>query len=94
MKFEQLQRYLNRDEERPELDLYDAVNALVVILDQEGRIVLFNKASEDVTGYSTAEVLGKLVWDIFLLPEEREPVKRCSMILRVLLVFRFTIIIG
>lgn len=51
------------------------VGSLVVVLDQEGRIAQFNKACEKITGYSFEEVRGKCVWDLFLIPEEVEPVK-------------------
>jgi PAS domain S-box-containing protein len=53
----------------------DTVGALVVVLDREGRIVRFNRACERTTGYSFDEVKGKLLWDLFLVPEEVEPVK-------------------
>lgn len=49
--------------------------ALVVVLDQQGRIVRFNRACEQTTGYSFAEVKGKPVWDLFLPQDEVEPVK-------------------
>ncbi|MEG4036160.1 PAS domain S-box protein [Microcoleus sp. S36b_A4] len=48
---------------------------LIVVLDSQGRIVRFNQACEKSTGYSTAEVINKYVWDLFLIPEEIEPVK-------------------
>jgi PAS domain S-box-containing protein len=51
------------------------VDALVVILDTQGRIIKFNRACEQVTGYTYAEVRGKPLWDLLLLPEEVEPVK-------------------
>jgi len=53
----------------------DTTASLIVVLDSEGRIVRFNQACEKTTGYSTAEVLNKYVWDLFLIPEEIEPVK-------------------
>lgn len=53
----------------------DTVGALVVVLDREGRIVRFNRACEQATGYRFEEVQGKRVWDLFLLPEEAESVK-------------------
>lgn len=49
--------------------------ALVVVLDTEGRIVRFNEACENVTGWSFSEVKGKYIWDIFLVPEEIDAVK-------------------
>jgi len=51
----------------------NTVNALMVTLDQQGRIVSFNKASEQTTGYSFNEVRGRYIWDVLLIPEEVEP---------------------
>jgi PAS domain S-box-containing protein len=52
--------------------ILDTVGALVVVLDSEGRILRFNPACELTTGYSMEEVLGKRIWDMFLLPEEAD----------------------
>jgi len=52
--------------------ILNTVGALVVVLDDEGRIVRFNRACEQTTGYSFAEVQGKIVWDLFLLPDDVE----------------------
>lgn len=48
---------------------------LVIVLDFHGRIVRFNSAGEQITGYLFAEVKDKYFWDLFLIPEEVEPVK-------------------
>ncbi len=53
----------------------DTVSALVVVLDRQGRFVRFNRACEQVTGYTQAEVRGKTLWDILILPEEKKMVK-------------------
>jgi PAS domain S-box-containing protein len=50
--------------------ILNTVGALVVVLDKQGRIVRFNRACEQTTGYSFEEVEGKQVRDLFLLPEE------------------------
>jgi PAS domain S-box-containing protein len=50
--------------------ILDTVGALVVVLDPEGRIVRFNRTCEQTTGYSSAEVKGKRVRDLFMIPEE------------------------
>jgi PAS domain S-box-containing protein len=50
--------------------ILDTVSALVVVLDLEGRIIRFNRACEQMTGYSFAQVQGKLIWDLFLIPED------------------------
>ncbi len=49
--------------------------ALVVVLDTEGRIVRFNRACEQASGYRFEEVKGQRVWDFLLVPEEMEGVK-------------------
>ncbi|GAB4508751.1 MAG: hypothetical protein Tsb0026_07840 [Sulfuricaulis sp.] len=51
------------------------LGALVVVLDQEGRIIRFNHACETVTGFSFAEVEGRPFWDILILPEELDSVR-------------------
>ena len=46
------------------------VGALVVVLDPEGRIIRCNRACEQTSGYSLAEVTGQKIWDLFMVPEE------------------------
>ncbi|MEH2168658.1 MAG: GAF domain-containing protein [Nostoc sp.] len=53
----------------------DTVSALVIVLDSQGQIVRFNQACEQITGYSFDEVRGRYCWNLFLIPEEVEPVK-------------------
>jgi PAS domain S-box-containing protein len=53
----------------------DTAAALVVVLDRHGKILRFNRACEQATGYSSEEIAGKSVWDLFLLPEEIDSVK-------------------
>jgi PAS domain S-box-containing protein len=48
----------------------DTVGALVLVLDPHGRIVRFNRACERTTGYTSSEVIGGQVWDLFVTPEE------------------------
>ena len=47
--------------------------AHIVVLDAKGRIVRFNRACEETTGYRLEEVKGEVFWERFLLPEERVP---------------------
>jgi len=54
--------------------ILETIGALVVVLDSQGRIILFNQACEQTTGYRREDVLGKAVWDFLLAPEERAPV--------------------
>ena len=53
----------------------DTVGSVVVVLDGAGKIVRFNRACENLTGYRFAEVEGRHVWDMLLRPEDIEPVK-------------------
>ncbi len=53
----------------------DTVGALVVVLDREGRIVRFNRASQQTSGYSFEEVKGRNFMDLLLVPEEVAGVK-------------------
>jgi len=55
--------------------ILDTVGALVVVLDTEGRVLRFNRACEQITGYSFAEVQGNFIWDLFLLPENVDRLK-------------------
>ncbi|MEA5515133.1 response regulator, partial [Nodularia sp. UHCC 0506] len=53
----------------------DTASALVVVLDLQGRIVRFNQAGEQITGYSFSEVQNRYIWNLFLVPPEIEAVK-------------------
>jgi PAS domain S-box-containing protein len=55
--------------------IIDTADVLIVLLDRRGRIVRFNRTCERVTGYTFEEVKGRAFWDLFLIPEEVEPVK-------------------
>lgn len=55
--------------------LIDTTSGLIVVLDREGRIVLFNRACEHLTGYRFEEVEGTYVWDRLLVPKEIDAVK-------------------
>ena len=77
---EQLEEMLESQERaqrslRSERDFVDAVvnvaGSLVLVLDAEGHIVRFNRACEITTGYAADKVVGRLCWDLFLLPEDR-----------------------
>lgn len=52
--------------------ILDTVGALVLVMDREGRIVRFNRACEQLTGYSLEDVRGKCPWDVLLAGEEKE----------------------
>lgn len=43
--------------------------ALVVVFDRDGRIIGFNSACEQLTGYSEEEVAGRGFWEVLFAPE-------------------------
>jgi PAS domain S-box-containing protein len=61
-----------QDERNVVSAILDTVGALVIVLDRDGRIVRLNRACEQMTGQALEQARGQRVWDLFLLPEERE----------------------
>jgi PAS domain S-box-containing protein len=64
-----------QDERNVVSAILHTVGALVVVVDPEGRIIRCNRACELTSGYSFAEVEGKTIWDLFMVPEEVERFK-------------------
>ncbi len=62
------------DKLKKERNFYSSVlrsaASLVLALDKEGRILLFNQACEELSGYSVNEVRNKHLWDFLLPPDE------------------------
>ena len=50
----------------------ETVAAVVVVLDAQGRIVEFNRAAEELTGYASEEVCGRVVCEAGLIAREEE----------------------
>ena len=50
--------------------LLQVSGVLITTLDNQGRIVLFNRACEQLTGWSFEEINGRHLWDVLLLPAE------------------------
>ncbi|MBI5418529.1 MAG: PAS domain S-box protein [Deltaproteobacteria bacterium] len=48
--------------------ILSVANALIVVFDRSGRILLFNRKCEEVTGWTEREIRGRRLWDD-LLPE-------------------------
>ena len=72
-------RRLAEEALRAERNLIDTVlqttGGLIIGLDLNGRIRMFNHACEISTGYAFDEVRGRPFWDFLLIPEEVEQVK-------------------
>jgi diguanylate cyclase (GGDEF)-like protein/PAS domain S-box-containing protein len=47
-----------------------ATTALAVMIDMDGRIVLANPAMERFTGLTTAELIGRPFWEVYVIPAD------------------------
>jgi len=56
--------------------LLDMVASLVIVVDPEGRIVRFNRACEQTSGWAEAELRGRAFWDALRPAETRLEVSR------------------
>ena len=56
--------------------LLDMVASLVVVVDPQGSIVRFNRACEQASGWTEAELRGRCFWDVLHPEETRDDVAR------------------
>ena len=56
----------------PDFQSFEAVGALVVALEPDGRIAYWNRRCSDLTGHSLEEVRGRMLSDFLLVPEDAE----------------------
>jgi PAS domain-containing protein len=72
------ERKLLEEQLKNERDFFTAViqtsGALITVIELDGKITMFNKACEELTGYAADEVIGRTVFDLFIPMEEREAV--------------------
>jgi diguanylate cyclase (GGDEF)-like protein/PAS domain S-box-containing protein len=54
----------------------DNTGALVTMFDAQGRLLLFNRACEELSGWGADEVLGRPPWEMLIVPEERDIARR------------------
>jgi PAS domain S-box-containing protein len=52
------------------LKVLNTANALVIVREREGRVVLFNRTAEETTGYKFREMAGNRIWDVLMDPTE------------------------
>ncbi|TGN14495.1 PAS domain-containing sensor histidine kinase [Leptospira ilyithenensis] len=55
--------------------ILDTVASLILVLDTEGRIRVFNRRCQEKTGYSFEEVENQYIWDILILESERSLIR-------------------
>lgn len=68
------QEALHRERDFAE-GLIETAQAIVLVLDTEGRIVRLNRYLEDLTGYSRHELTGKDCFETLIIPSERPKVR-------------------
>lgn len=56
--------------------ILNAVGAAIAVLDTDGRIQLFNRFAESITGYREADLLGKPIWQHLIPKHSANEVKR------------------
>ncbi len=52
------------------------VSVLILVLDQNGRVIRFNTACEKLTGLSEADLIEKKFWDLPVIPSEEQPINQ------------------
>jgi two-component system CheB/CheR fusion protein len=64
-----------QDEQKFSAAVLESAVAMVLVTELDGRIVRFNRACQQVTGYTFEEVKGRASWDLLLSVEERDQIK-------------------
>jgi diguanylate cyclase (GGDEF)-like protein/PAS domain S-box-containing protein len=57
--------------------LVQSTTAFVSVVGADGRILMFNPALERATGWSSAEVVGQVFWDVLVVPHEVALARDC-----------------
>ncbi|WP_271253356.1 response regulator [Pseudanabaena sp. Chao 1811] len=70
----QLENSLKRERDFT-VTVLDTIGALVMVIDPEGKIIRFNRECEKVMGYRYEEIRNQVFWNVFLLPEDVQPIR-------------------
>jgi PAS domain S-box-containing protein len=52
--------------------ILETAGSFVLVFDAEGRVLRFNRACQEITGYTFEEVRGRHIWDFLVAPEQIE----------------------
>ncbi len=73
------ERKTNESELKAQIDfidtVLDAASNIIAVIDLDGRFVRFNRAAEELTGYSIEDVLDKPVWELVIPKEQKSGVE-------------------
>lgn len=58
-----------RDERNFVNAILDSAGALVLVMDTDGRVLRFNRACQEITGFSLEEIVDDYIWAHLLMPE-------------------------
>ena len=58
------------------IEVLNIVDAIILIMNNQGNIVFFNNAAQSMTGYSSHDVENKTPWDLFVPAEEVKGVEQ------------------
>lgn len=75
LKSDNLMKNLRRERNFTDT-VYEVASNVIVVFDLAGNVILFNRAAEELTGYSRDEVLGEPVWDFVIPKDQVSDVKR------------------
>lgn len=56
--------------------ILETITSMIIVMDFDGRIMMFNRASEALTGYNREEVIGKTIIELFIPKEWIPEVKK------------------
>lgn len=56
--------------------ILETTGALVVLFDNQGRFIRTNEAFERITGFEIVDIVGKTFWEVLLIPEDKEYIKK------------------
>jgi PAS domain S-box-containing protein len=68
---ERTQKLLRESKELVE-SIVETANVMIIVVDMDSKIQLFNKTAEDITGYSREEVIGRNCFEL-IVPGEKYP---------------------
>ncbi len=71
MACKQLEEAL-QGERRASSQILQTIDAMVFMLDPEGRLLRANRAAQELTGFSLDDLFGRWMWEVFPAPEEAD----------------------
>ena len=74
IEFRRIEHILQDEKDFSKIIL-DVTRTLILVVDTHGRVVIFNKTCQALTGYTEEEVIGNQLWDFLLVADEASMVQ-------------------